>query len=274
MQLSKLIVEPRVRSAWASIDLGTALGRKFWWRGVGLYLTVAVPIFLLIQFSIGFNGWLPYLILWWLKPIFERPFLFSLSRELFSERCAYWQTIVSYRLWLWPSLLQILTIRRISTNRAMFAPVSLLEQPKGGDYARRASVLGFKFSGASTWLTVVLYHFENFIVFALLALLAFLFPDYIEASLVWFQDQSSNSVYTAFTFLLIMAIVAPIYCAAGFSLYICRRIELEGWDIEMCFRDWMQGYSRAHESQSPPSEPNRSIVDRMTGDQVSEARHD
>jgi len=247
MQLNKLIIEPRVRTAWAAIDLGTVLGRKFWWRGVGLYLVLALPVFLLTRLTTDISGWLPYFILWWLKPLFERPLLFSLSRELFSEPTSFGKTLTSYKLWFWPSLLSVLTVRRISVNRSMFAPVSLLEQPSSSDYGKRVSVLGFKFSNASTWLTVVLYHFESFIAIALLTMLAFLFPDMITDSLAWLSDLSDNNLIMDTTVLLIMAAVAPFYCAAGFSLYICRRIELEGWDIEMCFRDWMLGYSRPQE---------------------------
>jgi hypothetical protein len=33
-----------------------------------------------------------------------------------------------------------------------------------------------------------------------------------------------------------MAVVAPIYVAAGFALYLNRRVELEAWDIELGFR--------------------------------------
>jgi hypothetical protein len=41
----------------------------------------------------------------------------------------------------------------------------------------------------------------------------------------------SNLLYfTAF------GLVGPIYAAAGFTLYLNRRIELEGWDIELKFR--------------------------------------
>ena len=53
------------------------------------------------------------------------------------------------------------------------------------------------------------------------------------------NDMSENNVFMDLSFVLIMAAVAPFYCAGGFMLYISRRIELEGWDIEICFREWM-----------------------------------
>ena len=253
MQLSKLIFEPRVRSSWSAIDLGTLLGRKYWLRGVTLYLTLAIPTFFVVLGTGKFSQWLPYLLLWWFKPLFERPFLYSLSRELFGEKSGYFFTLKEFNSWLWPSLIAIVTLRRLSTNRSMFAPVSLLEKPPASEYTNRTSVLGASYSNAATWLTVVLYHFESIIFVAALSLLAFLFPDQIDSAFSWFQNQGSNNsqYYIVFAQVIIMAIVAPLYCAAGFMLYICRRIELEGWDIEICFRDWVRTQVKATDGPSP-----------------------
>lgn len=240
MQLGSLIIEPRIRSPWSAADLGIMLGKKFWIRGVALYLILAIPVFILCRSLIEFGGWVPYLILWWLKPIFERPLLFSLSRELFGNPTSFQDTIRQYRQWLTPSFLSIITLRRLSTNRGMYAPVSLLERPNSSQYSSRVKTLGLTYSNASTWTTVVLYHIESFIALALLALLAFFFPDSIDNSLAWMtNDMSENNVFMDLSFVLIMAAVAPFYCAGGFMLYISRRIELEGWDIEICFREWM-----------------------------------
>ena len=35
---------------------------------------------------------------------------------------------------------------------------------------------------------------------------------------------------------LAMSLIAPFYVAGGFALYLNRRSELEGWDIEICLR--------------------------------------
>lgn len=240
MQLDKLIVEPRVRTPWSAVDLGTVLARNFWFRGVALHLALSVPVFLICRFLTDQAAWLPYLVIWWLKPMFERPFLYSLSRELFSQTMGFWHTLRAYRDWLFPSIVAVLSTRRLSTNRGMYAPISLLESPNSAQYGRRASVLGVRYSGTATWLTVVLYHVESFFAFGLLALIAFLFPDQIEFSTEWLDTFNQGSLYLDACFLLIMATVAPFYCASGFMLYISRRIELEGWDIEICFRNWMQ----------------------------------
>ncbi len=248
MQLNSLIVETRVRTAWSAIDLGFAVGKLFWLRGVLLYLCVAAPVFLLTRFVTDIGSVLPYLILWWCKPLFERPILFFLSRELFSEPMGFTRTLRNFRLWLMPGLAWILTVRRLSVTRAMYAPITLLERPNSSQYSQRASVLGGKYASEATWLTVVMYHVESFFYLALLVLLVIFFPDQFKVSFAWFNELSGNNTYVDIVYLIIMAVIAPFYTAAGFMLYISRRIELEGWDIEICFRDWMVDY-RANMAQ-------------------------
>jgi len=248
MQLDNIIINTRVRSGWAAIDLGVVLGRRFWLRAVVLYLVVAVPVFCFTRLVSDVHYMLPYVILWWFKPLFERPTLYFMSRELFGERVGFWRTIRNWREWGLPGLSWILTIRRISIGRGMYAPITLLEKPSHSEYPKRASVLGSKFASESTWLTVIMYHLESFLAVSLLMLLTLFFPDYIELNFTLFNQLHENNGFVDFGSLLMMAVVAPFYVGAGFMLYISRRVELEGWDIEMCFRDWMTSYKRDHDN--------------------------
>jgi hypothetical protein len=242
MKLNKLIIETRVRNGWSSIDLGIVIGKRFWLRGFLLYLLMAAPIFLASRYLIQVSSVLPFLVLWWCKPLFERPILFFLSRELFSEPMGFINTLSHYREWVLPGLGWILSIRRLSVVRAMTAPITLLERPESSQYTKRASVLGRKFSSEATWLTVVMYHLEGFIFLALFVLLLIFFPDQINFNLAWLSDFSGGGIYSDLAFIFVMAVIAPFYVAAGFMLYISRRVELEGWDIEICFREWMADY--------------------------------
>jgi len=242
MQLNNLIIETRLRTAWSSIDLGLALGRMFWLRAFFLYLLVAMPVFALTRLLDDSYVFLPYVILWWCKPIFERPILFFMSRELFSQKTDFVQTISHFKEWFFSGLGWILTLRRLSVSRAMYAPITLLERPNSRQYSQRASVLGNKFSSESMWLTMVLYYVEQIFSIALLMLFYIFFPEQIDISLAWLNELRENNTYVDFGSLLMMAAIAPFYVAAGFMLYISRRVELEGWDIEICFRDWMANY--------------------------------
>jgi len=249
MQLNKLIIETRLRTAWSSIDLGIVLGRMFWLRAFFLYLVVALPVFVLTRLLDDSYTVLPYLILWWCKPLFERPILFFMSRELFSEKTSFAQTLVNFKEWSFTGIFWILSIRRLSVSRAMYAPITLLEKPSSKQYAHRTSVLGNKFSSESMWLTVVLYNVEQFLSISLLMLFFIFFPDRIDVSLAWLNELRVNNPYVDMVFLLVMAGIAPFYVAAGFMLYISRRVELEGWDIEICFRDWMADYKTHQHSE-------------------------
>lgn len=243
MQLDKLIVETRVRSAWSAIDLGFSLARHFWLRAFCLYLLMAVPVYCLTLLLDKKYTYLPIFIIWWLKPVFERPILFMISRELFSEPMSVKRVFRQTRLWLTPSFFWITTWRRLSVYRGMTAPIMLLEQPKGGAYSKRASVLSSKSSSEAMWLTVVLYHIETFLFLGIIALIALFFPQAAEAIYKGlFVNASERFIYTEILGVLSMAIIAPFYAISGFMLYISRRIELEGWDIEITFRNWMSDY--------------------------------
>ena len=253
MQLSNLVIETRLRNAWSSIDLGFVFARQFWFRGVLLYLFVAFPFFVLTRIFTDYGSVLPFLILWWLKPLFERPILYFMSRELFSDKTGVLRTLLNYRDWLFPGLFSILITRRISLARAMYAPITLLERPTSSAYGSRALVLGNKFSGEGLWLTLILFFTEVVFAISLLSLLAIMFPEHIDVAIAWANDLEQSSAVLDFVTLLIMATIAPFYVAAGFILYISRRVELEGWDIEICFRDWMRNYKKptsgvSHES--------------------------
>ena len=245
MQLSNLIIETRLRNGWSAIDLGFVLARLFWLRSFCLYIVVAAPIFALTRLLSDVGSILPFFVLWWCKPLFERPILFLVSCELFSQKTNFFQTLVRAREWLWPSLAWVLSVRRLSVFRSMSAPISLLERPKSKAYSQRASVLGNKFSNESMWLTIVLFFIEGVFTLSLLALFAILFPGEIDVALAWFNDLSQNSIYVDAASIVVMAAVAPFYTIAGFMLYISRRVEIEGWDIEICFRDWMTSYKKA-----------------------------
>ena len=261
MQLDKLVIETRVRSAWSAIDLGFRLGRNFWLRSFCLYLIIALPFFCLtLLFDSGVNSLLPYFIFWWLKPIFERPILHMMSRELFAERMSVARVLTDFWSWLKPAFFWVITWRRLSLYRGMTAPIMLLEQPDSGRYSARASVLVSKFSSQALWLNLVLYHMEAFLAFSVLALIAIFFPD---MAILLYEGlaEGTRDVFMDAIYLLIMALVAPFYVAAGFMLYICRRVELEGWDIEITFRNWMSEFRAPVESGDPSSSSVDGLVE-------------
>ena len=85
MRLEQMTVHLRSRSAWEAVELGTALVRRHAAAIWKPWLLVTVPLF------VAFNAaawaidsiWLAGLLMWWLKPAFDRIPLFVISRATF-----------------------------------------------------------------------------------------------------------------------------------------------------------------------------------------------
>ncbi|AWF83051.1 hypothetical protein BTJ40_20745 [Microbulbifer sp. A4B17] len=253
MQIKNLAVRARLRSPWESVDLGIALARKYWWQLFMVYLLPSAPLFALCYWLFPESPMLSILFIWWLKPVFDRLPLFMISRALFGSPVSVGTALKHFfsqnrRDWfLW------LTFRRLSPTRSFDMPVTVLEQSTGKARSSRIGVLHRKHSGAATWLTITLYHIEMFLL-AALSVMAFLFiPEQYSGGIDWMplllgDTQWLEWIYNGL-YLFVMAVVAPFYIVSGFCLYIGRRIELEGWDIEIQFRDLLENQQHKKESR-------------------------
>ena len=95
---------------------------------------------------------------------------------------------------------------------------------------------------SAVWLTVLGVHVEVFLLAAGFALVLLLVPDTAGLEpLEWlFGEQAAESDWMQPALVglqhLCALLVAPFYVATGFCLYLNRRTQLEGWDIELGFR--------------------------------------
>ncbi|HBR96163.1 MAG TPA: DUF4129 domain-containing protein, partial [Gammaproteobacteria bacterium] len=78
MELSNLDFEPRERSAWQVFDLSILMVRRWGFTLFSLWFMQAVPVFVLL-FLLLDADWAA-LVVWWLKPLFERPMLHYASQ--------------------------------------------------------------------------------------------------------------------------------------------------------------------------------------------------
>lgn len=242
MDLNKIQVSPKKRTPWQAVDVGFKMATQ-WYRP--LFILYALPFFL---FSIGIFLVLSDhpiwagLIIWWLKPLFERAPLFFVSRALFGEvqpvKTVFnqWLKILKFD-WL-GSLLW----RRFSFTRSYDLPITLLEQVSGKTRAKRLRVLHQQGTSESILLTMMCFLSVFVFQYALIALLALLVPiDYFGDVFNWYSSNSIHvSYYQIASVLLTVSIIEPFYICAGFMLYINRRIELEAWDIEISFRNMLE----------------------------------
>ncbi|MGQ9426317.1 DUF4129 domain-containing protein [Gilvimarinus sp. F26214L] len=249
MDLAKLSFEPRPRNGWQAIDLGFAMARRWWWPAFLSWALPALVLYLLLVPVVPERPWICIFAVWWLKPLLDRLPLFIASRALFGEepqaRSA-WRRLFGLFKTDW---LPALTWRRFSPSRSFDLPVTVLEGLRGETRSRRLTVLHQRYGNAAFWLTLLLVHVEFFLAFGLWAALALLIPEQFAVdwlALMLGEGALATHLSNAIT-IFAMSLVAPFYAIGGFALYICRRVALEGWDIELRFRHLAERYRR------PPS---------------------
>jgi hypothetical protein len=245
MRIEQLTVRLRVRTAWEAVELGMALVRRHagavwkpWlWLTLPLFVVLNAGAWLIDQF------WLAALLMWWLKPLFDRVPLYVLSRAVFGSVPTTAETLRAQKTWGWKSVRQLLTWRRFSPVRSLYMPIDLLEGVQGDRLRQRRSVLGGQAYGTAVLLTLICLHFEAaLVVGGLTAVLVYLptslLPDNVQAAFQLLSEAPPAWMKLAWNALLWMAtsVVEPFFVGAGFGLYLNRRTQIEAWDVEIVFR--------------------------------------
>ncbi|SFP63850.1 DUF4129 domain-containing protein [Pseudomonas borbori] len=247
MRLTDASVAIRPRSPWEALDLGVLLARRHAGLLLASWALVTVPLFALLCLLLwDYPGWAIFTF-WWLKPAYERLPLHILARALFGDTPSLGQALKALPGLLGPQLLASLSWRRFSPTRSFDLPVLQLEGLSGQARRQRLVVLSQRDAGAATWLTVVGVHLEMALWLGLASLFYLLLPAQIALDWSW-----QNLVNAAagewlwlehlFNLLYVLALILwePFYVACGFTLYLNRRTALEGWDIELVFRQLRQ----------------------------------
>ena len=239
MQIEKMTTVLRPRNNWEAIDLGFTMANH-WFRQLWLlWMLTALPVFIVTELFFYNYPDFGALIIWWLKPLYELPLLYFLSRVMFGEYLQIKDIRRNYFRIIKPLALPLLTWRRFSLSRSFNNPVQMLEQLGGRERKSRLQVLNYKTNNVGQWLTIVCAHFELFLYFSAIGLIIMLVPGEVR----WFDwrqlfsdDAVLFQIVTNLIYFLVISLVAPFYTAAGFSLYLARRTDLEGWDIELGFK--------------------------------------
>src|SRR4051812_48018802 len=143
MQPTDIAVELRPRTPWEAIDLGLAMLQRWWRQAYGVH---AVLLGLLSIVSLGV-AWrfahplVALLLIWWLKPVYDRAVLHVLSRAVFGELHGGRSTFASGGAWLASGLFRALTFGRIDMAPSSHLPVVQLEGQRGGAAGERRNVL-------------------------------------------------------------------------------------------------------------------------------------
>lgn len=244
MRIDALTVVLRPRSSWEAVELGTALVRRHARAVWAPWLAVTLPVFALVNaLLLAVDAiWLAAVLMWWLKPLFARIPLFVLSRAVFGEVPTARDTLRGAFRGGGRAMLGYLTWRRLGPARALLMPVDLLEGNRPAQAAARRRVVAGPAYGFAAATLIVFLHFEAAVALGL-GMLAFLFVpeehllDSLQRLWQYLQDAPAwlGLLYGALAWAA-TSLLEPFHVGAGLGLYLNRRTEIEGWDIELAFR--------------------------------------
>lgn len=243
MEIERISVVLRLRSARESVDLGAAMLRRHarpiftaWFIASLPFLVVAIAL----EQWLG-KPWLPLLFLWWLKPLFARIPLYVVSRAVFADEPDWRGALRGMRTWGLKGLLGWMTIRRLDPRRCVLQPIVYLEGLDRSERSRRWRVFGRSVEGPGTGLALTCMMFEWVLALSLLLFLPMFVPAELWES-YWFNAGFLRtmphwlSVSLIVAYYLGMSVAEPLCTTGGFALYLGRRTELEAWDVDLAFR--------------------------------------
>lgn len=241
MRPERLSVALRPRSAMEAVDLGFALARTHGGEIRRAWLRIVLPVMLVlacIEQALPAGYGITGMLIWWAKPFYDVVVLLVLSRAVFGEHPTTRALLVELRRAA-GVVAGSLTFRRLSLSRSFLLPAHLLEGLHGSKRRARVNLLQEATSGSARLTTVICFWATITALLGLVSLVAWFTPEIYRDDLLGAVTAGSGHIGMAcwqIAWGLAISIVEPFYVAAGFALYLNRRTQLEGWDIEVALR--------------------------------------
>ena len=236
MQIESTALVLRPRSTWEGCDLGVRLLQSSLYPVYLCYLSVALPLFLVMLATYAVAPWLPALLIWLAKPWLDRTILFAVSRAMFGESTTP-ADVWDARRSVWQSgIASTLSLSRLSASRSFKQPVLQLEGLSGSALRERVRTLTLRHRGVARMMTTAFATAELALWVSLLGLQIWLAPQTLGVESLGGMLASNEGLIATIAYAAAVAFVEPFYVAAGFGLYLNRRVELEAWDLEQEFR--------------------------------------
>jgi hypothetical protein len=242
VRLENIAIALRPRSAWEAIDLGYAMAQTWWPSLIKAWCAVYLPSALVINLICWKYPPLAVMILWWLKPAFDRVVLHVLSGAVFGATPTLRETLAALkRLWWKNGLFAALTYARFNPARSFTLPVVQLEGVRGKIGTKRRRALAREGSGAAIGLTVMSMFVEVTMLFSVYLLINLFSPGEPVFNFDWQsmtnpeKDQAAHFLSNAIN-AVVISTLEPFYVAAGFAIYLNCRTAIEGWDVELQFK--------------------------------------
>ena len=229
----------RRRSVWEAVDSGILL-----WRHSFVYFIpfFALPVWI-IACSLrllpdGFT-WLSYLVLWWLKPLFDRLALHVVSLRFFGSPAPSGFRELGKGLLknLGKGLAGDLLWRRFSPGRAARMPVRILERLGLKQYRQRKNALAVGGLNFCSFISALGLAMEGMLLLGEFAFVVMIAQILSPSALSYMRNNMETmEIFIFAAFCLNYILVESLYVCMGFGIYINSRVEVEGWDLQILFR--------------------------------------
>ena len=178
-------------------------------------------------------------VIWWAKPWLDRTILFVLSRAAFGQHTDPADVWRAQREVWWRQTLFTVTIRRLSLWRSLTQPVYQLEGLSIRDAGARVRQIRRRHVASGLMVSSAFSMAELALAIALASLVFWFAPSGLVpdvAEVIFGGTPGIVALVVPIASAAAILVVEPFYVAAGFAMYLNRRAELEGWDIEQEFR--------------------------------------
>ena len=256
----------RRRSGWEAADMGVLLWRKNWFPMVlfiGIPLAVLFCLYLFITRAeiirqatqewsdLRLNQIIVFFI-WWIKPFLDRFCLHVVSVRFFEPEAPMRRLFKGLGRTIRTGLLGDLLWRRFSPARSARMPLLVLERLKGKNYKRRKNLLARNGLAFGLPLTVICLCMASALNGGELIFFNNIFNmiNGEARNLFTFIGEESVLVFVLYFFNLFL--LEMLFVSMGFSLYINSRVETEGWDIELLFKNCVEKKRKPHAAFSVP----------------------
>lgn len=245
MSKNKLNVTLRQRNTWEAIDLGFSLVHQNFKALFLPWLIQLAIVFAPLYLFLHKKPELMFCIFVIFLPFFERTCLFVLSRSVFGSAPTTKETLKSWSKQCKNGMIVHTFIHRINPARIFLLPVWQLEQLKGKANSKRRSILSRGSGSSALGCGILFMIFEAFIGAGFFFFLTTFIPEgqfqeYAESFFMTSRLPEHLVTLAFFIYFLTVILLRPFQIACNFSLYLNRRMELEGWDIELHFRSLIE----------------------------------
>ncbi len=238
MKAEQLQLALRPRPAYEAVDLGVSMTQRSGRSLRRAFLPLGLLLAVACGATIEVAPWLPSTLLWWFKPWLDRALLHIYARQAFGEQTSFNDAWEARRRAPWLTMLQWLTIWRLSFWRAYSMPVMQLEGQTGVARRQRVKAILRSHRTAAMVTQSAFSWIELFLMLGLASVIPWMTPGLRNwDALRWLTSDSlvaTGALYAAHAAAVLF--VEPFFVASGFAMYLNRRVELEAWDVEQDLR--------------------------------------